>query len=153
MRRSIAALVVLVVAAACASGHTSQQTANIPKPEVVIIQRTNIGESIGTMPTGINVRYEFQITNKAAVPITLKRIEFDALAGGGFDVRARSRPFDTTIAPGSLGSVDFFTDVYIDPRTYSSQAPVGVRAVLLFDSPEGSLQTVVQQRVSANSGD
>jgi hypothetical protein len=152
MRRNTL-LLAAVLAAACATSHTSQKVAKIPSPDVQIIQRTNINENIPTIPTGIAVHYEFRIKNNAAVPITLKRIEFDALAGGGFNVESRSRPYEEIIAPGETRSVDFATTVFIDPRSYSSQAPVAVRAVLLFDSPEGSLQKVVQQRVSANSGD
>jgi hypothetical protein len=152
MRRVFAAAA-LVAFTACASGPVSQATANIPKPDVVIVQRTNINENVPMMPTGINVTYEFQIANKAAVPITLKRIDFDAMAGGGFDVQSKSRPYQVAIGVGEKISVDFVTTVFIDPRNYNSQAPVGVRAVLLFDSPEGSLRTVKQQRVSANSGD
>jgi predicted component of type VI protein secretion system len=152
MRRVFAAAVLVALAACSSSSHVSQTVANIPKPDVVIVQRTNINESIPMMPTGINVTYEFQIANKAAVPITLKRIDFDALAGGGFEVQSKSRPYEVAIGVGEKISVDFVTTVYIDPRNYDSQAPVGVRAVLLFDSPEGSLRTVKQQRVSANSG-
>jgi hypothetical protein len=153
MQRILLPLAAAVVFAACASGHTSQTTAKIPKPDVTIIQRTNVNENIPTVPSGITVHYELRITNKAQVAITLKRVDLDALPGGGFNVESRSRPFHETINPGETKSVDFPTSVFVDPRQYSSQAPVGIRAVLLFDSREGSLQTVKQQRVSANSGD
>ena len=142
----------LFLAAACSTGGGGP-VANIPKPKVQVIQRTNIAESIPTVPTGIAVHYEVRITNQAQVPITLKRIDLDAMEGGGFDLEAKTRIYNVTIAPGDTGSVDFVTTAYIDPRRYESRMPVAIRAQTLFDTPEGKLTAIVQQRVSATSGD
>ena len=100
------------------------------------------------------VRYEIQVTNEAAVPVTLKRIDLSSLGGGGFTLQARTRVYDATIAPGETRSVDFETTAYInDPLSYESRAPVAIRAVALFDSAEVKVQSIAQQRVSMISGD
>jgi len=149
-RKTLALLALF--AAACASG--GGPGANIPKPKLQIIARTNLSETVPSIATGINVRYEIEITNNAQIPITLKRIDLDAMSGGGFEVQAKTRTYDVTIAPGDTRSVDFVTSVFIqDPSSYESRAPVAIRAQALFDSAEGKVQSVVQQRVSIYSGD
>ena len=149
MRRLV--FLAFLIAAACASG--GGPAANIPKPKVQVIQRTNIAESVPTVPSGLPVHYEIRITNQAQVPITLKRVDLDSMAGGGFQLESKTHIYNNTIAPGDTASVDFVTTAYIDPTRYDSRAPVAVRAQALFDSPEGKVQTIVQQRVTAASGD
>ena len=149
-RRTLA--LIALFAAACASG--GGPSANIPKPKIQIIARTNLSEAAPTVATGINVRYEIAITNNAQVPITLKRIDLDAMAGGGFELQAKTRQYDVTIAPGDTQSVDFVTAAYIrDPTGSDARTPVAVRAQALFDTPEGKMSSIVQQRVSIYSGD
>ena len=149
--RKTLALIALF-AAACSSG--GGVGANIPKPKLQIIARTNLSEAAPSMATGINVHYEIEITNNAQIPITLKRIDLDSMAGGGFELQSKTRQFDVTIPPGDTRSVDFVTAAYIkDPTGNDARTPVAVRAQALFDSPEGKLQSIVQQRVSIFSGD
>ena len=151
MKRATA-LLALVLLAACAS--SAGPGAKIPTPAMQIISHTNLADLAPTMATGITVHYEFRITNRAAVPVTLKRIDLDAMPGGGFTVEAKTRVYDVTIAPGDTQSVDFVTTAIIDdPTSYESRAPVALRAQALFATPEGNLQSSVQQRVSMNSGD
>ena len=150
IRRTLA--FIALFAAACSSG--GGIGANIPKPKLQIISRTNIAEAVGSMATGINVHYEVVITNNAQIPITLTRIDLDAMAGGGFELQSKTRQFDVTIPPGETRSVDFVTAAYIrDPTGNDARTPVAVRAQALFDSAEGKLQSIVQQRVSIFSGD
>ena len=143
----------LLLAAACASS-SAVPGAKIPQPKVQIIARTNLADVVPTMATGIAVHYELRITNVAEVPVTLKRADLDSMAGGGFNVASKTRLYDVTIAPGETVSADFDTTAYInDPLSYESRAPVAIRAQLLFDSPLGKVQSIVQQRVSMHSGD
>jgi len=151
MRRLTSLAPLALLLAACASGVPG---AKIPLPKVQIIARTNLADVVPTMATGIGVHYELRITNVAEVPVTLKRVDLDSMAGGGFGVAAKTRLYDVTIAPGETRSVDFDTTAYInDPLSFESRAPVAIRAQLLFDSPVGKVQSIVQQRVSMNSGD
>ena len=102
----------------------------------------------------MEVHYEFRIVNQAAVPITLRRIDLDSLGGGGITIESKNRQFNTVIQPGTAQSVDFMTTAFIsNPSNYSSRSPVQLRATALFDSPEGSLQKVVQQQVRPEGSD
>src|SRR5688572_6792379 len=151
-RRALIPLLSLL-AAACASSSVTPG-AKIPLPKVQIIARTNLAEVAPTMATGIAVHYELRITNVAEVPVTLTRADLDSMGGGGFTVQAKTRLFNVVIPPGETVSADFDTTAYIaDPLSYESRAPVAIRAQLLFDSPLGKVQSIVQQRVSMHSGD
>ena len=146
------ALLAFLLAAACAS--SGVPGAKIPSPKLQIISRTNLADVAPSVPTGIAVHYEIRISNEAAVPVTLKRIDLDAMAGGGFTVEAKTRVYDVTIPPGETRSVEFVTTAYInDPLSYQSRSPVAIRAQALFESPEGKVQSIAQQRVTMNSGD
>ncbi len=143
---------VLLLATACASA--SMPSAKIPAPKLQIISHTNLANIPGSLPTGIAVHYEIRVSNEAAVPVTLKRVDLNAMAGGGFTIEAKTRVYNVQIAPGETRSVDFVTTAYVnDPMGYESRAPVAIRAQALFDSPEGKVQSIAQQRVTMSSGD
>jgi hypothetical protein len=151
MNRRALLLPALLVAAACAS---SGGGAGIARPKMQIIARTSLANVTPTMASAIAVHYELQVTNVADVPVTLKRVDLDSMAGGGFEVASKTRLFDVTIPPGETRSVDFDTTAFVnDPLSFESRAPVAIRAQALFDSPKGKVQTSVQQRVSMYSGD
>jgi hypothetical protein len=153
MRNAIA-LAALLITAACTSGNQlSQNVAHIPLPEITIIGRTDM-TNVPTVASGIAAHFEFRIVNQADVPITLRRIDLDTLGGGGISVEAKNRPFNMEIAPHSVQSADFMTTAYInDPNSFSGRSPVQIRAVVLFDSPQGSLSKVVQQQVRPEGAD
>src|SRR3954453_11900121 len=152
--RTVTALFVLLITAACSSGtQLSQNAAHIPQPEITIIGRTDL-TNVPTIAAGITAHFEFRIANQAEVPITLRRIDLDSLGGGSIGVQARNRQFNTVIAPHSVQSVDFVTTAFInDPNSFSGRSPVQVRGVAVFDSPDGSLQKVVQQQVRLDGSD
>lgn len=142
----------LLIATACATGtHLSQTTAHIPNPEITIIGRTDLTNG-SSLPSGVEVHYEFRIVNRAAVPITLRHIDLDSQGGGNIRIESKNRPFNTVIQVGGAQSVDFVTTAYIgNPR--NSTGPVQLRATALFDSPEGSLQVAVLQQVRPEGSD
>jgi len=152
--RTAIALSVLLIAAACTSGNQlSQNVAHIPQPEITIIGRTDL-TNIPTVAAGVPAHFEFRIVNQAEIPITLRRIDLDSLGGGSIAIQAKNRQFDTIIAPHSVQSVDFLTTAFInDPGSFTGRSPVQIRAVALFDSPQGSLQKVVQQQVRPENPD
>ena len=152
--RTVTALFVLLMTAACSSGtQLSQNAAHIPQPEITIIGRTDL-TNVPTIASGVEAHFEFRIVNQADVPITLRRIDLDTLGGGGINVQARNRPFNISIAPHTVQSADFMTTAFInDPNSFSGRSPVQIRAVVLFDSPQGSLSKVVQQQVRPEGAD
>jgi hypothetical protein len=152
--RTVTALFVLLMTAACSSGtQLSQNAAHIPQPEITIIGRTDL-TNVPTLASGITAHFEFRIVNQAEVPITLRRIDLDSLGAGSIAIQAKNRPFNLVIQPHTAQSADFVTTAYInDPNSYSGRSPVQIRAVALFDSPEGSLQKIVQQQVRPEGSD
>lgn len=150
---SRAAVVAAIVVSACAGSQVSQNVAHIPAPNIVIIGRTDLTNT-PSIASGITVHFEFRIANQAQVPITLKRIDLDGIGVAGITIESKARQFNTVIQPGTQESVDFATAAYIaDPGSYMGRTPVQIRAVALFDSPEGSLQRIVQQQVRPEGSD
>jgi LEA14-like dessication related protein len=153
MRTAIAFSALLIVAACTSTNQISQNVAHIPQPEITIIGRTDL-TNVPTVASSIEAHFEFRILNQADVPITLRRIDLDSLGGGGIGIQARNRQFNIVIAPHSVQSADFMTTAYInDPNNFSGRSPVQIRGVVLFDSPQGSLQKVVQQQVRPEGAD
>ena len=149
---SFLALSALLVSACASTG--SGPTAQLTRPKVIIIARTNLADTAPSLSAGVPMHYEIRITNQADIPITLTRIDLDAMAGGGFQVQAKTRIFDVTIAPSETQSVDFDTTAYInDPTGTDARQPVAIRAITLFETAKGKLQSITQQRVSIVSGD
>ena len=153
MRNAIA-VSALIIFTACASGTgISQNAAHIPQPQITIASLTDL-TNVPTLPSGINVHYQFRIVNEAEVPITLRSINLDSLGGGGISLQSKTRQYTTVIQPHTAQSVDFLTTAYINnPNEYSSRSPIQIRAVALFDSPEGSLQKVVQEQIRPEGSD
>jgi hypothetical protein len=153
MRNAIAFTALLIAAACSSSNQLSQNAANIPQPEITIIGRTDL-VNIPSIASGVPAHFEFRIVNQADVPITLKRIDLDSLGGGSISIQSRNRQFNTVIAPHMAQSVDFLTTAFInDPSSFAGRSPVQIRAVAVFDSPQGSLQKVVQQQVRPEGSD
>lgn len=153
LARTLSASFAALAFVGCAST-PSGPTAQLTRPKVTIIARTNLSASSSSLASVLPLHYEIRITNQADIPITLKRVDLDAMAGGGFQVQAKTRVFDVTIAPSETESVDFDTTAYInDPNSYDSRQPVAIRAVTLFETAKGKLQSITQQRVSILSGD
>jgi hypothetical protein len=102
----------------------------------------------------VEAHFELRIVNQAEVPITLRRISIESLGGGGISIEPKNRKYDTVIQPHMSQSVDLMTTVFVnDPAGFASRSPVQIRATALFDSPEGSLQKVVQQQVRPEGSD
>ena len=143
----------MIVAACATDNRVSQTAAHIPQPEITIIGRTDL-TNVSTVSSGVEVHYEFRIVNKAAIPITLRHIDLDSLGGGGIRIESKNRPFNIVIEVGSAQSVDFVTITYIsNPTSPTSRSPVQLRATVLFDSSEGSLQMVAVQQVRPEGSD
>jgi hypothetical protein len=153
MRNAIA-LSALLVAVACASGsQVSQKAANIPLPEITLISHTDL-TNVPTIATAVPAHFEFRIVNDAEVPITLRSIDLVALGRPGIRVQSKHLPYTTVIQSHTVQSVDFLTTASIaDPGGPTRMAPVQIRAVALFDSPQGSLEKVVVQQLRLDSGE
>jgi hypothetical protein len=146
--RKLIALSALLLAAACTSGNqVSLNAAHIPSPDVTIIGRTDL-TNVPTVASGVEAHFELRVLNQADIPITLRRVDLESLGGGGIAIQSKNRQYDTVIQPHTAQSVDVMTTAYInDPNGFAGRSPVQIRMTALFDSPQGSLQKVVQQQV------
>jgi LEA14-like dessication related protein len=152
--RTVVAVSVLFIAAACATGNqVSLSAAHIPKPDITIIGRTDL-TNVPTVASAVEAHFELRIANQADIPITLRRVDLESLGGGGIAIQSKNRLYDTVIQPHSVQSVDVMTTAFInDPSSYSGRSPVQIRMTALFDSAQGALQKVVQQQIRAEGSD
>jgi len=155
MMRNAFFLSILLIAAGCASSdQSSKPQAHIPAPDITIAGRTDMSNLPG-VAAGIVAHLDFRILNNADVPITLRHIDLTGQAGVGIRIESRNRPFNTVIDPHSVQSVEFLTNAFLtDPLGGpGKREPVNVRVVAYFDSPQGSLEKVMQQPVRIDSGE
>lgn len=151
MKRAVPVAVVLLLAA-CASGNNNKN-AKILEPDVSFVQL--IGPSEMNYPTGnVEVKFGIQIINKSSEPITLRAIDISSMgAGGAYEIRRERFTYNTTIPGQKVASLERWVKAYAyGPQTAIQNAPVTVRAILLFDSPSGSLQKVVVQNIGQYPG-
>jgi len=145
MRRASAVL--LLCLAACSIQQLGRKSP-VAEPEVVIEQISNVAPAARNISGGITVRYRVRVRNLANEVVTLKRIDLRSIGYGSYTIDGMSQSFDVNIKPGSESAVDFWAPGFIaDPSITGANGPVTLRAVMLFDSASGQLQTVVTQQV------
>ncbi|HEV2718968.1 MAG TPA: hypothetical protein VG323_03040 [Thermoanaerobaculia bacterium] len=145
--RSSGVTVLLLCLAACSANQLSRKSP-IAEPEVVIEQTSNVAPAARNITGGITVRFRVRVRNVASEVVKLKRIDLRSIGIGSYTIDNISRSFDVAINPGSESAVEFWAPGYIaDPSVSGANGPVTLRAVMLFDSQSGQLQTVVTQQV------
>ena len=145
MRRAFAVLVLGL--AACSANQLSRKSP-IAEPEVVIEQTSNVAPAARNITGGITVRFRVRVRNLANEVVTLKRIDMRSIGIGSYTIDGISQAFNVGIKPGSESAVEFWAAGFIaDPSVTGANGPVTLRAVMLFDSASGQLQTVVTQQV------
>ena len=134
----------MAILAACAS--TSH-----PEPEILLTQLSNVADIARHITGGITVQYRLAIHNTTPDRLTLRRADFQSVGAGAYSLPAFSRPFQDSIDPGETKAVEVWGSAVIDdPTIAGANGPVTIRAVLLFDSPNGSFQSVIVQQVHAS---
>ncbi|HYU24334.1 MAG TPA: hypothetical protein VEO74_03950 [Thermoanaerobaculia bacterium] len=152
MRRPFAAILLLF--AACAAQQLGRKSP-VAQPEIVIEQLSSVAPAARNVAGGISVHYRIRVRNVANEPVTLKRVDLVTIGYGSYNLGPLSRPFDVTIKSGSEASVEVWAPAQItDPSVAGANGPVTLRAIALFDSPAGQMQSVVTQQVrSATAAD
>jgi hypothetical protein len=151
MRRRFAAILLLLLAA-CAAQQLGRKSP-VAQPEIVIEQLSSVASAARNVTGGISVHYRIRVRNVANEPVTLKRIDLVTVGPGSYNLGPLSRPFDVTIKSGSESSVEVWGPANItDPSVAGANGPVTLRAIVLFDSPAGRMQTVVMQPVRSATG-
>jgi hypothetical protein len=145
VRRAVPVLALLV--AACSAQQLGRKPP-LPEPEVAIEQLSAVPVAARNVSGPLSVHYAVHVRNVAGQPITLKRIDLGTVGYGSYSVATQSRPFDATIEPGGESAVELWLPAQIvDPSLAGANGPVTIRAVLLFDSPAGQLQTSITRQV------
>ncbi len=149
MRRRFAAILLLL--AACAAQQLGRKSP-VAQPEIVIEQLSSVAPAARNVAGPISVHYRIRVRNVANEPVTLKRVDLVTVGNGSYNLGPLSRPFDVKIKPGSESSVELWGPARItDPSVAGANGPVTLRAIALFDSAAGQLQTVVTQPVRSSS--
>ncbi|HEX9605982.1 MAG TPA: hypothetical protein VF962_02015 [Gemmatimonadaceae bacterium] len=132
------ASLVFIAAVACA---TDKNTEKIADPDFALVQLSQMPEVARNVTGGFPVQYRLHVGNRAAVPITLRRVNVQSVGLGAYDVPSTSRPFNLAIAPEKSVAVDFFVPVIVtQPTILGANGPVTLRGVVTFDSELGPFQ-------------
>lgn len=99
----------------------------------------------------IDLEYAFEITNRSAAPVTIKRISI-ASAAGSYQLERWSRKYNKTIAAGAKDTLPFVARAVGVDSHLGSRAPMTVRAQIEFDNPDGKQETVVVRNVGSTVG-
>jgi hypothetical protein len=136
-----------LVLAACSSSAPAapQKKANLPDPDFEIRQLE--GPAATNYDEGpIEVKYRFDIGNRAEVPITLARVEIVTVnpPGGAYtlDLSHRVYYFRKPIEPHQAITLEFWAKAIGYGRGPRENEPVTVRGTLYFESPNGYLRHV-----------
>ena len=123
------------------------------QPEIHITQLSNVSEAARHITGGLSVQYKVDVINRAATPITIKRIDVISLGSGAYSVRPTSYPVDKAIAAGESAVLQFWVPAKIDdPTIVGANGPVSLRVTLQYETPAGMTQAIVVQQVNALSG-
>ena len=127
-RRMSLLFLVALFAAACSSAGNSRP-ANIAAPEVRAGLAGTVFFGSGTSaPANIDV----SVTNRANVPIVLRRVEVDSPGMSTYGLIRAARTMRETIAPGETKSVTVFATAVTNVRNPSE--PLTLRVVADFES-------------------
>jgi hypothetical protein len=131
--------------------------ASIPEPDVVIAQMSSVASVARHVTGGTPVQLIMQITNNAAQPITLKRVQAQTVGQGAYTITEgmsdnSAHPFDVLIPPTATRSVTFWVSAIANDTILGTNGPVTLRMIANFDSPAGKFRSIVVQQVHDSVG-
>jgi hypothetical protein len=131
MRRKLSIL--LLLSLACATTPV-KRPATIPQPEIDagLVNRLFFGSG-NTAPATIDVR----VTNRAAVPITVRKIELDSPGMGQYTLARYYRIYKEVVPPGETKSITVFATA-IAQTTRQPTEPLTIRAIVDFEGGGGT---------------
>jgi hypothetical protein len=145
--KKLAVIAALLLVAGCAMNNNASK---VPDPEVKLDQTSTVPGAAEHVIGAIPVSFRMQVTNRAAIPITLKRVEVTSVGeAGGYQVPQSQVPFNVTLTPGASESVNFtISAVNTGMNVTGVNEPVTIRVTSVYDSAEGTLQNTVIRQVS-----
>jgi hypothetical protein len=147
--RPAVAFALLVASCSSSAPQAAGPRAEVPAPEIGIEQL--YGPSNAGYPYGnFEVKYEFQIHNRADVPLTLKRITISTSnpEGGSYSlVPPRDYYFNRSIPPNWVEAVEFWARAFGYGPGIRDTEPLTVKGVAYFQSPSGYVNQVFVREV------
>jgi hypothetical protein len=144
--RKISFSALIVVLAACASNKTAK--VDIPQPDIVVEQLSSTPAVAEHVTGGVPIYLGIAVTNRADVPITLKRVNIQSMGSGGYNVPSTSRPINKVIPPEGTVQEQFWVAGYADPSVAGVNGAVALRVIAQFDSPKGAFETATVHQVT-----
>jgi len=149
MRRFLP-LALLLAACSSSAPQSAGPKANVPEPQIGIEQISGPGDQ--GFPYGtFEVKYRFEIQNRADVPLTLKRITISTSnpEGGAYMLSApHDYYFSKSIPPKSSEAVEFWARAYGFGRSMRDTEPVTLKGVAYLQSPSGYVNQVFIREIS-----
>lgn len=136
----------LLFFAACATRPSS--TPKVTEPDIVVAQE--VGPAEVAYPIGpIDLKYAFRVTNNWTQPMTAIRVDLRTLnpSGGAYSLTPRSYNVRETIPPGESRTFEFWARGYSYGRGPREAEPVSLRAIVHFETPEGTYQSVIMREL------
>ena len=146
MRNAIAALAVLLIIAGCSS--SAGTSTKLAKPEILIAQTNELPSAARFTDGALSIHYAVRVENRAAEPITLKRVTVQSVSEGAYHVAPDSKPFAVTIEPAQRQEVELWVSATPGRSLVGNNGPVTLRVTCDFDSANGPFQQVVMRRVN-----
>ena len=138
-RVSLLFLVVLFAMSCASAGNT--RPATIAAPEIrADVAGTIFFGSGNSAPANIDVA----VTNRATVPIVLRRLEVDSPGMSTYGLLRTARQIRETIAPGETKSVTVFATAVTTVRSPSE--PLTVRVIAEFENGKDRWREIVTTR-------
>lgn len=143
MHRGLSFLLLFVIALTTACGSAkSMRPATIAQPDLDAGLATELFFGSGTQaPANIDVT----VTNRANVPIVLRRIEIDSPGMGQYTIGRIIRDFRETIGPGETKVVPIFATAYAQTTRRPSE-PLQLRAIIAFEAGEAKWREILMAR-------
>ncbi len=143
----LAALAAIVLAA-CSSAQTGS-TATITAPDLELEQTFGPG-NVGYPDAPIDVKYAIRMTNHAAIPITLKRINLHTVnpPGGAYTLSPPLvHPFNIEIPPNGEKTVEMWAHAQGYGVSMRDREPVTVKGVAYFETAQGYYNLPINQEL------
>ena len=148
MRNYLAATLVVLTSAACASS----DNANAPsvKPEIAIAQLSDVPLVARHEQGAVNVQFAVRVSNQSGENITLQRVRIDSMGEGAYHI-SHNAGFDVRIAPAEHQEVRFWAPARTGMSLVGSNGPVMLRVTCEFNSAGGKFRETVTRVVNENA--
>jgi hypothetical protein len=85
-------------------------------------------------------------------PLRLRQIKFSTIGTGAYYVDQLPQFFNLEIPPRQTDKKPFSLRVYAQGGSIGSREPVNLRAIALFESPQGNFQKIYFHRLNPTDG-